>query len=303
MWQHKAVAPGLLVLLDDEYVQEAVVAQHRAEEPDPALHEGPDLDGVPLLEAAPADEVEVPFPLDDRAAAALPPRHPQLPGAGGEVHQLHAQPAVHLPLPLGLLHPLARRRRLQLLPLGGDASGLLVIIMPRPLPRHRGRVVEEVGVVELARGQDRAEAALDAVARDAEPVLVPVQVGARHELLGDEVRGQVGAEAQLREEMLAQARRLLPSGISSKRRRTRRRERREPGRDGADGREVAEGRWCRYRAQGTRDGVGGRRRRGGLALPRTLAGGGGVVDDHLERAVGAGETRRHLPALCFSTSC
>ena len=63
MWQHKAVAPGLLVLLDDEYVQEAVVAQHRAEEPDPALHEGPDLDGVPLLEAAPEDEVEVPSPL------------------------------------------------------------------------------------------------------------------------------------------------------------------------------------------------------------------------------------------------
>jgi len=61
--RHEAVALGLLVLLDDEYVQEAVVAQHRAQEPDPALHEGPDLDGVPLLEAAPEDEVEVPSPL------------------------------------------------------------------------------------------------------------------------------------------------------------------------------------------------------------------------------------------------
>jgi hypothetical protein len=298
--RRKAVAPGLLVPFDDEYVQEAVVAQGRAQEPDPALHEGPDLDGVPLLEAAPADEVEVPFPLDDRAAAALPPRHLQLPGAGGEVHQLHAQPAVHLPLPLGLLHPLARR----LLPLGGDVR----LLMPRPLPGHRGWVVEEVGVVELARGQDRAEAALDAVARDAEPVLVAVQVGARHELLGDEVHGEIGAEPQLREEMPAQARRLLSASISNKRR-TRRRDRRKPGRDGgkwdgADGREVAEGRCCRCRVQSQRGGVGGRRRCGGLFLPRTLAGGGGgVVDDHLERALGAGETRRHLSVLCFSTSC
>jgi hypothetical protein len=59
----EAAPRRLLVLLDDEYVEEAVVAQHGAEEPDPALHEGPDLDGVPLLEAAPEDEVEVPSPL------------------------------------------------------------------------------------------------------------------------------------------------------------------------------------------------------------------------------------------------
>jgi hypothetical protein len=94
----------LLVFLDDEHMQQAVAADVLAEEAEPALHEGPDLDGVALPEAAPAGEVEVPFSLDDRGVAAVPPRQQQfLLSAAVEAHEVHAQPAVHLPLGLGLL--------------------------------------------------------------------------------------------------------------------------------------------------------------------------------------------------------
>lgn len=297
-------APGrLLVSLDDEHMQEAVAADVLAEEVDAALHEGPDLDGVALPEAAPADEVEVPFPLDDRGVAAVPPRKEQLLGAGGEANELHAQPAVRLPLGLGFLDLLAlrgvaivRRFRALLLVLG--------------CPRLRVREEEEVGGMELGGGQERAEAVDGAVPREAEPVLVRVQVGARQVLVVDEVQVQVGAEPETLEEMPAQARRLFPVGHGWECQP----ERWKLGRDGgnrhcADGLEVAEGRRRRRRVQEQSGGGacgrrGRRRRRGGgrhLLQPSALVrgGGGGVVDDHVEGALvgAAGEGRRHLAIL------
>ena len=48
----------LVVFLDDEHMEEAVAEDVLAEDAEPALYEGPDLDGVLGLEAALiADEV------------------------------------------------------------------------------------------------------------------------------------------------------------------------------------------------------------------------------------------------------
>jgi hypothetical protein len=264
-----AVAAAMLlsVSLDEEDMQRAPVEDGLAEEPELALLERPDLHGVILLEAAPPDVVHVPAPLDDRAVAARPPREQQLPaGAGREVHQPHGQPAVHHPLLLPLL-PLLR------LGLGlGLGLELELLLLLR---RHGRRVVEQVGGVELLDGKERAEAAQGAVGRDAEPILVRVEVGARHALLVDEAHLDVGPEPQRREDVGAQARRGL--SVDGRRQRPLQPPAR---RDGLQGHGVY-GLHARGLGRAVRDhGASVARRRPlGVAL---LRGGGGVVDHHRE---------------------
>jgi hypothetical protein len=59
----RAVATSLrcIVSLEDEQVQDAVLAHSHPEVAYLVLLEHPDLDHIPLLEAAPSDEVDVPL--------------------------------------------------------------------------------------------------------------------------------------------------------------------------------------------------------------------------------------------------